>query len=252
MKNIDYGFVADIYDDYVNVDFDIPFYKSICRKYNGNILELMCGTGRVSLPLLKEGTNLTCVDYSREMLEVFRKKPNGEKALLLCQDVCELDINKMFEFIFIPFNSFSEITDREKRKQAVKKITEHLVDGGDFLITLYNPDYRKQTADGNMRYLGKYDISDNRTLVISYYNSFSSTSNLVSGIQFYEIYDLGNKLIEKRFMNIAFSLITKEEVDELCEEFELSIKEIFGGYDYDAFSSKSRFMNFLLTKRARS
>jgi len=29
LKNIDFGSVADIYDDYVNVNFDIPFYQSI-------------------------------------------------------------------------------------------------------------------------------------------------------------------------------------------------------------------------------
>lgn len=73
-KNIDFGFVADIYDDYVNVNFDIPFYKSLCKNYSGSILELMCGTGRVYLPLIKDGVELTCVDYSQEMLDVFAKK----------------------------------------------------------------------------------------------------------------------------------------------------------------------------------
>ena len=73
MKNIDFGFVADLYDSYVNVSFDIPFYQSLCKGYHGNILELMCGTGRVSLPLIKDGVQLTCVDYSKEMLDVFSK-----------------------------------------------------------------------------------------------------------------------------------------------------------------------------------
>ncbi len=249
MKNIDFGFVADIYDDYVNVDFDIPFYQSICKGYRGNVLELMCGTGRVSLPLIENGINLTCVDYSQEMLDVFSKKLNGKTPLLICQDICELDIDNKFEFVFIPFNSFSEITDSKKRKIAVKKITEHLVDGGDFLITLYNPEYRKLAADGNLKCLGKYDISNDRTLIVTYYNSFDSTSNLVSGTQFYEIYDRKNKLIDKRFLNIAFSLISHDEIDELCNEFNLAVKGIFGDYHFGNFSDNSQFMNYLLTKR---
>ena len=81
------------------------------------------------------------------------------------------------------------MTYHKKRKLAVKKITEHLVDGGDFLITLYNPEYRQQTADGNMKCLGKYDISNDRTLIVTYHNSFDSISKLVYGTQFYEIYD---------------------------------------------------------------
>ena len=38
----------------------------------------MCGTGRVSIPLLKAGRKMTCVDYSKGMLEhySFKKKIN--------------------------------------------------------------------------------------------------------------------------------------------------------------------------------
>ena len=53
-KNIDFGYVADIYDYYTNVDFDIDFFKMLCKGHN-NILELMCGTGRISIPLINEG-----------------------------------------------------------------------------------------------------------------------------------------------------------------------------------------------------
>ena len=47
MKNsINFDLVADIYDYYVNVDFDIPFYLNETKDFNEEILELMCGTGR--------------------------------------------------------------------------------------------------------------------------------------------------------------------------------------------------------------
>jgi SAM-dependent methyltransferase len=250
IKNIDFGFVADIYDDYVNVDFDIPFYKTLCKRYGGTILELMCGTGRVSLPLIEEGINLTCVDYSREMLDVFAKKLNGKNTALFCQDVCELDISEKFDFIFIPFNSFSEITDSQKRKQAVSRIIEHLADNGDLLITLYNPEYRVKSADGNMKCLGKYDIANEQTLIVTYYNSLDSTANRIYGTQFYEIYDSHNKLVDKRFLNISFSLVASDEIKRLCKEFGLAIKEIYGDYNFGAFYENSQFMNFLLTRQA--
>lgn len=55
--------VADIYDFYVKVDFDIPFFLNETEKHDEEILELMCGTGRVSIPLLQSGRKMTCVDY---------------------------------------------------------------------------------------------------------------------------------------------------------------------------------------------
>lgn len=247
-KNIDFGLIADIYDNYVNVDFDIDFYKSICKKYSGNILELMCGTGRISLPLIEDGIKLTCVDYSQEMLDVFAKKIDGKDAALLCQDVCELNINRKFDFIFIPFNSIAEITDREKRRQAIERVAEHLADNGDFLITLYNPSYRIKSADGNIKCLGKFNISDNRTLIVTFYNLYDQSANLVYGTQFYEIYDNKNKLIEKRFLDISFSLVSKDEILEISAELGFKVKELYGDYNFGEFNENSMSMNFLLTK----
>ena len=177
------------------------------------------------------------------------QKTKRQKVPLICQDVCELDIKNKFDFIFIPFNSFSEITDQQKRKQAMGKILEHLTDNGDIFITLYNPAYRLRAVDGNIKCLGKYDLPDERTLIITYFNSLDSRLNLVYGIQFYEIYDSKNTLIDKRFLNISFSSIPKNEIDGLCTEFGLSVKALFGDYSFGEFNSESQFMNFLLTKQ---
>ncbi len=248
-KNIDFGFVADIYDYYVNVNFDIPFYKTLCKQYSGSVLELMCGTGRVSVPLIDEGVNLTCVDYSQQMLDVFAKKITGKKTMLLCQDICELDVNGKFDFIFIPFNSISEITDKEKRRQAIRRIFEHLDDHGDFLITLYNPAYRLKSVDGNMKCIGKFDMPESKTLIVTHYNSYDGSANLVTGTQFYEIYDIKNRLIDKRFIDISFSIIPKEEIIEMSAEAGFATKEIYGDYSFGEFNENSMFMNFLFTKR---
>ena len=86
-KNIDFDAVADLYDYYVNTDMDIKFYIELC-KGKKNILELMCGTGRVSLHLINEGNNLTCVDYSQKMLDIFKSKLyESQQARIICQDV---------------------------------------------------------------------------------------------------------------------------------------------------------------------
>jgi ubiquinone/menaquinone biosynthesis C-methylase UbiE len=59
MKNtINFDKVADIYDYYVNVDFDIPFFLKETEQQKGEILELMCGTGRISIQLLKAGRKI--------------------------------------------------------------------------------------------------------------------------------------------------------------------------------------------------
>jgi ubiquinone/menaquinone biosynthesis C-methylase UbiE len=67
-KPINFDLVADLYD-LVHIDLDIPFFLNETKGYDGEILELMCGTGRISIPLLASGKKMTCVDYSVGMLD---------------------------------------------------------------------------------------------------------------------------------------------------------------------------------------
>jgi ubiquinone/menaquinone biosynthesis C-methylase UbiE len=250
MKSIDFNFVADLYDTYVTVDFDIDFYRKLSRECKGKCLELMCGTGRVSLPLLRQNIDLTCVDYSDEMLNVFRKKAKDLNITpsLECQDVCSLNLKDNYNLIFIPFNSFSEIIGDKRQKTALHKIYEHLDNEGTFICTLYNPKYRIKTADGLLRVLGRYQIDENKSLVVSYYNQYNEKNKNVTGIQFYEIYDKHNKLVDKRYLEICFSIISKEVFIEMATKVGFKIKSILGDYDFSPFSEDSMFMNFLLTK----
>lgn len=285
-KNIDFGCVADIYDSYTNVNFDVGFFKTLCGGHK-KILELMCGTGRVSIPLIEEGYTLTCVDYSEEMLDIFRKKIGGSQPVstdgsqagpqpepadgsqagpepesrnrqesgrpnvkLFCQDVCELNLEERFDLIIIPSNSISEIIDKEKRRQALRRIYKHLTPDGIFFCTLYNPEYRIQLADGHIRYLGQYDLDGGRSLVITYYNVYSPDQNIISGAQFYEIYE-DNRLAEKRRLDIKFSVITKEEICKMAAEEGFSLKAAYGDYVPYHYDEASMFMNLLFKKKRR-
>ena len=64
-KSIDFDQVADLYDSYVQVDFDVEFWKQEAATSAGKVLELMCGTGRIGMPLIEAGVSYTGLDYCR-------------------------------------------------------------------------------------------------------------------------------------------------------------------------------------------
>ena len=68
------AYVANLYDTYIDTTFDVPFFLNETKSVSGKVLELMSGTGRVSIPLIEAGVQLTCVDNSAEMLAVLREK----------------------------------------------------------------------------------------------------------------------------------------------------------------------------------
>ena len=47
---------------------DIPFYLEYAKECRGEVLELACGTGRILVPIAKQGVKITGLDSSEEML----------------------------------------------------------------------------------------------------------------------------------------------------------------------------------------
>ena len=233
--------VADLYDYYVNVDFDAGFFIDEARKSGGAVLELTSGTGRLSIPLLKAGIDLTCVDYSEKMLAVLKRKLADES--LSCSvhemDITELALDEKYDLIFIPFNSLSEILEPEKHEKALKSIREHLSENGKFICTMHNPEVRLRTVDGEMKKLGEYPMEDTGMLVMKYILRYDGNAGIVSGTQFYELYGGSKKLLSERSLDISFYLFGKEEFEKLAERCGFKITEIYGNYDSSPFDEKN-------------
>ncbi|NLW31319.1 MAG: class I SAM-dependent methyltransferase [Fibrobacter sp.] len=248
-ETIKFDKVADIYDLYVNVDFDIPFFLKETEDYKGEILELMCGTGRVSIPLLDSGRRMTCIDYSKGMLDSFAKKIENRNYSVSLHQMDVTDLDKKFGLIILPFHSISEILSTDLQIKALQSISLHLENDGVFILTLQNPKTRLKVADGIPRIMGNYPFKDDKHLMISYVNQYNETEKIVSGFQFFEIYDSNNTLIEKRFLEINFKPISDLGLREMLKSTELEIVEMYGDYSYRNFDEKTS--NFMIYKLKR-
>jgi len=71
---------AEYYDAYHGTDFDLQFYLDFGHQCGSPILELGCGTGRLTIPLAEAGFEVHGVDLSQNMLEICRHKVD-EKGL---------------------------------------------------------------------------------------------------------------------------------------------------------------------------
>ena len=53
---------------------DVPFWRTLCLQSRGPVLELGCGTGRISMPLGRAGIELVGIDRSAPMLSRARRR----------------------------------------------------------------------------------------------------------------------------------------------------------------------------------
>ena len=252
MEPINYARVADLYDSHVQVTFDIPFFLNETKKTSGEVLELMSGTGRVSLTLIEAGVRLTCVDASVEMLVILREKltQRGLSADVYQMDVRELALDKKFDLIFIPFHSFMELTTLSDQRQTLAAIRKHLADGGRFICTLGNPVLRLKTVDGKLGLIGKFPLAEQATLFLWSIANYNPATRIVEGTQFYEEYDARGIMRAKRMMDIRFATPSKCEFQELAESAGFKLVALYGDYEYGEFQEEtSRFMIWVLEGR---
>jgi len=251
MAAMDYDRVAHLYDAYVQWELDIPFFLKEARKAQGPVLELTAGTGRVSLPLLRAGIDLTCVDRSAAMLEVFREKLRAEElsAELVCADMCRLSLDRQFALIIIPFHSFAEITDPAEQRQALQAIRAHLSPTGRFICTLHNPPVRLQSVTGHRRKLGDFPLPDGRLLTLSSQESHDAGSGCVDGTQFYEIRDWGGGVLATMAVDLHFRLYAHHEFQSLAEAAGFVPVHLYGDYSCAGFEPDiSPFMIWVLRR----
>ena len=249
MPAMDYSRVAQFYDAYVRTDFDVSFFLEEAKEAS-QVLELMSGTGRLSVPLIEAGMSLTCVDNSPDMLAFLQKKL-AEKALSAClheMDVCDLFLKGQFDLIFIPFHSFAEILDRDDQRKALAGIRRLLPETGRFICTLHNPPVRLRSVNGQLAQWGKHPLPDGKgTLFLSAFQHYDAANYIVKGTQFYEVYDTDGVMRSKSFVDIQFYLREKDAFQELVQSEGFGVLNLYGDYSHAAFEEdKSPFMIWVL------
>lgn len=120
---------------------EVNFYENLLKTSKGPILEAMCGSGRLLIPLLKKGLVLEGVDNSSSMLQSCKKRCSDQNLSiqLYNQSLNNLHLPKKFGLIFIAIGSFQLISDRIEALQILKQLRSSLLPKGTLVIETFVP-----------------------------------------------------------------------------------------------------------------
>jgi ubiquinone/menaquinone biosynthesis C-methylase UbiE len=135
---------------------DVPFWRRVARAADGPVLELGCGTGRVSLPLARAGVDLVGIDRSAPMLErarrhilkssnsQIRKSLESLKSLSLIRgDIRQLPFgDETFPMVLAPYGILQSLIRPRDLTATLTSVARVLAPGGAFGIDLV-PDVPK-------------------------------------------------------------------------------------------------------------
>ena len=125
---------------------DVPFYKERADESGWPVLEIGCGTGRLTIPMARAGHEVWAVDVSAAMLEQLRAKLAREapevqaRVHTVRQDAATLDLPvRNFRLAAIPFNVLMLIPELAVERRVLAAIAAHLAPGGTLALDVMNP-----------------------------------------------------------------------------------------------------------------
>ena len=151
---------AALYDhEYRRRRADVTFYRELANQRRADkVLELGAGSGRVTIPLARDGHRVVAVDQSRAMLGKLRQrvaalpKAAADRIRVVEGDLRDFEVGGKFPLVIAAFNVLEHLYTRSELDACLQRVAAHLAPGGAFAFDVQLPDLEWLTRDPNKRW----------------------------------------------------------------------------------------------------
>lgn len=238
------------------IGFDVPRYRQLAAARQGPVVELCCGSGRIAIPLARDGHTVVGVDASKPMLARLEANLREEEPAVaqrikpVYADVTSLSLNERFNLIICGFNSLLMVSTLEGQLSMLRAVREHLTDDGLLVIDVVNafcinlkgdpvprPAFiRRNPHTGN--FYSRFDMSgpvgpDQRQQVYGYYDEIEPDGHL-----------------RRQYYILQFRHVFRHELELMLRIAGLALVKIEGGYSGQPVSSIDVPRFFVHARRA--
>ena len=177
-----YGALAGFYDA-LNADFDYDAYASYLdaqiKKHqkcdSSLLLDLACGTGKMTFLMRDRGYDMTGVDISEDMLSVARDicyESSIEDILWLCQSMQSFELYGTVDACICCLDSLNYLTNLCDLKKCFSLLHNYLIPDGVFVFDMNTP-YRFKSVYAQNAYILESDGA-----LCAWQNDFNSKSGI--------------------------------------------------------------------------
>jgi SAM-dependent methyltransferase len=154
---------AALYDyEYRRRRADVTFYRELATKRlggPGRVLELGAGSGRVTIPLARDGHTVVAVDQSKAMLARLRSRTESlpgsarSRITVVEGELCTFTVGgPKFPLVIAAFNVLEHLYTRGELAACLARVAAHLAPGGAFAFDVQMPDLAWLVRDPQKRW----------------------------------------------------------------------------------------------------
>ena len=201
---------------------DIAFYTALARAAAPPVLELGCGTGRVTLPIARAGVPVVGLDRSPLMLDVARRKAAGVAGVRwTVADMRTFELGERFGLICIPHRTFLHLLTVDDQLAVLDRCRRHLRPGGFLSLNISNPSPALLAA-----VRGRGPVRGRRT------SPTAPGSGARAG-------SAQGPIIGQPHAGLYVRYVLPDEMRGLLEQSGFGVEALYGGFDRQPFSEDS-------------
>ena len=214
-----------------------PFYVEESKRARGPVLEVACGTGRLTIPIAQSGVEIVGLDQSASMLAHARTKAAeaGVNIAWVQADCRQFDLGRKFALIFMAFNSMQHLHDQASLAALFQNVRKHLAEGGRFVFDVFNPSLAILNRDPSQRYLDRqYADPDGRgTITLELTAVYDDAAQVNRMTWYFSLPGEKDFRVEQLHVRCFFP----QELDLLVRANGFEIEEKFGNFERKPFAS---------------
>lgn len=226
--------------DLENSDFGPqgPFYQALAAQTGGPVLELGCGTGRITIPLAQAGIAITGLDIVPGMLERARQKAGDLPVQWVEADVRHFRLDARFRLIFGTSGVFQHMLTRADQEALLSSVRDHLAPDGLFAVDVALPQLVAGSDSAEEQPWFSYQDERGRTVQVSGTNRYDPATqiNVETAVRRWRGDD-GREQVHRAPLALRF--FTPEELTALLRESGFTIVALYGDYDRSPLGSES-------------
>ena len=219
---------------------DLAYWRRQCARFGGPVLELACGSGRLTVPLAEQGVDIEGLDISPAMLALARAKSDARGLTLRWHlgDAADFTTDRRFSTVFLPNNSLAHLLTWRDLANCLGCVRRCLADGGRFLLDYFNPLLALLLRDPTARSpVAAFAHPETGESVVVTESNVYDTATQINHIQwFWRFEGRAEEVVSDLPMRVYFP----QELDALLSHAGFVIEEKYGGYDLSPLTTASQ------------
>jgi len=250
------GFIADYYDSspiLTQRSQDIAFYARAAGQYGDPVIELGCGTGRITLAIAEAGYRIVGLDISERMLEraaekrAAMRRGTRDRVHLIQGDMTQFDLGEKFRTVLIPFRPFQHLLETEQQVACLTCVRKHLGPNGRLIMDFFQTDPERMHDPMFLKesLLAEYDLPDGRHVALSERVAAFHRGQQRNDVEMiFQVTHADGKQ-ERLVMAWTLRYFFRYEVEHLLARCGFRLEAIYGNFDSSPLNDHSPEMIFV-------